>query len=111
MSVAWKDAAGIGGSSRVPDDSADGDGASKWFGDDRGLIVMTERELEIAARKYCELAGIDPDAIGGDESEWKSQWHYVVPLIQQQLLIQQAIEFVRSLSLQVSTTNSSATIG
>ena len=32
--------------------------ASRGLGED-----MTEEQLEKAARKYCELAGLDPDAI------------------------------------------------
>lgn len=62
---------------------------------------MTEVQINEAARKLCELRGLNPDEtiIGAsgdlDVCLMKPRWLTVVDEIRQALLIQEAIEFAK----------------
>ena len=72
---------------------------------------MTEQQLEIAARKLCELRGLDPEAKithGADPDEngfvvsiayISPRWKLVKKEIQNYLLIQEAIDFASNIDL------------
>lgn len=70
--------------------------------------ALTEEQLEIAARKYCELAGVDPDksvAHGADPDEngmvpaiclYSPQWKRVAREIAQHDAVRVCIAFAQN---------------
>jgi len=65
--------------------------------------MLDEAQLEIAAREYCRLLGLDPNeqVFGGHELHSTlglkaPRWKFAVRLIRNQVAMQMAVEFARS---------------
>lgn len=50
--------------------------------------MMTAEQLEVAAREFCRLSGIDPDAAG----VWRPTWEVYAQLIAQHDVIRHCME-------------------
>ena len=69
---------------------------------------LTEKQIEVAARKYCELAGLDPDKLVQapspiDAGCWTyavliqhKQWHSVAARLRDQSFMDEAIRHALS---------------
>lgn len=64
---------------------------------------MDEKQIEIAAREFCRLQGLDPEEseCGSDERHptlavMKPRWQFVVPHVRQQVAMLAAIEAAKS---------------
>ena len=74
---------------------------------------MDKEELEIASRKYCELAGVDPDGIvahapdegGLDTVLYSPRWERIANKIEYHDMIEKSIQYARDTKILVDPAN------